>query len=617
LSNHGSSVIFKSTNVNLPAFYNTWALRAAYFANFSIAGPNNLPQNAAPNDFKQNYNFGQSLRDSKFSPNCGWALDAFDAATPADGGYPGMTSHYSASHGGSSNVRFSGISIAGFLAGWSIGTTGAQADTLLFTDCIASYCDTAVITCLSQSKAAYWMWGQMSNCRQGFDGVNYGTTAAGWPIVCYGTNFGYLNRVVNYTHAFGPLILDHCYFETVRSIGNFGTGSSTARKRATISGQQFLIDNASSLPPPILFDTYGTAAIRDLNFNAAGGTVAAPMRAWNFANDINTPVKLDSCNFANSVSGVPPLVGMNGTGPVVSLDNCLSEGVGTAQPMSDSSVMDVTSFTSSNRFTGTPRSERYSNGTGVVNYISPNVSGIINVAATSPSIDSRSVTFTASLLSTATSATLTGNWTDLTGWYMTTFSNSDVRPVLYTNGSTAAKWGIWPLSSAATSAASALGVTFTFTATDITLVQIGDMFCWFMTKQYTASTHRTVVAWIVTNIAGSVVTCQPMFDVTYYDTVANNFGGTNLNMVQPQWAPSGSQLTCSMNNSVNITAVLPVNTLKAGDWVKGAGIATNSRVVTTDGAGNITLNKATTGGVATGVVLSFGQFVTPTTSVAW
>lgn len=49
-------------------------------------------------------------------------------------------------------------------------------------------------------------------------------------------------------------------------------------------------------------------------------------------------------------------------------------------------------------------------------------------------------TFTGSLLAGATSATLSSNWTGLTGRWPVTFSNGDQRDITFTNGATTATW---------------------------------------------------------------------------------------------------------------------------------------------------------------------------------
>lgn len=621
LQPHGADVIFKSALTDKPAFYNSHRLRAAYFANFFILGPNNTTQQNSkpPNDFKQNYN-PLGLRDSQFSPCCGFALDSFSGTSPpADGGYPGMSGKYT-TVGGSSNIIFDNVAISQFVVDWTIGLTGSQADTLLFRNCVAMLADTGIAVGGNQSKDANWMWGSVTSCRQGFDGCNWGP-GSGFPINTFGVNFGYLLRMFNYQVGDGVLQAVSNYVERVRSIGNYGTGSASFRGHTSYSGGSWTVDNVTALPPPIIFDTYGPSSFRDVNFaNDGGSTVAQTVQSWNFGNDISTPIKFDCCTFGHTgIAGIPPFVGLTPANPVVSLEGCIATlGGVTQQPMSDRSTADVSAFTVSNRFAGMPRSTEYANGTGVVDFVSPTVSCVINVAATGTAYVSRAVTLTAAPGTASTSGNLTGNWTDLTGWYMTTFSNGDVRPVLYTAGHTNVSWDQWALTGTSTTSITAAGVALTFTATDVTLVQIGDQYFWKMLKQYASSTPRTVPAWIVTGIVGSVVTCQPLFDVTFYDTVANQLSaGATMQTPQVVWAPSGAALTCSMNNSTAITAVSPITVLKNGDWVNGTNLAANSRVVSGGGTASITLNKATTGGSLTAQNLWLGRFNTRTETPTW
>lgn len=66
--------------------------------------------------------------------------------------------------------------------------------------------------------------------------------------------------------------------------------------------------------------------------------------------------------------------------------------------------------------------------------------------------NSAAITFTGTLALGATSGTLTGNWTEITGPWAVTFSNGDVRNVTFTNGATTATWTSG-LSAAATASA--------------------------------------------------------------------------------------------------------------------------------------------------------------------
>lgn len=624
--NRGADVIFYSTAVNAPCFYNSQKLRGLSMSNIQVLGTNIALSSFFPNDFPQNYNLNQAYRATQFSPHCGIAIDAFNVASaPADGGYPTLGSKYNAGGSGnlngSSGLYFDNVSILGFVVGAAFCPSGNsnQTDTILFNRCNINNCDTAIATGSGQAKDAYFMYGNLGGCRQGFDGVNYGG-GQGFPFIVMGTNFAYLHRIVNYQDGFGPMILMPSYTESVRSIGNYGSGSSTARGHCSISLGQFTIDNSDSLPPVCTFESYGLAVIRDTNFQSAGSPVT-PVSAWNFGNDLPSPIKLDSCTFSGSgAPTAPSVIGIQGTsiqGCVVELDNCLmGNTTSPAMPISDGSAADVSAFTLNNRFMGSVRSGRYSNGTSVVEYIPPNTTSCVALAVSAVTSVTRSVTF-ASIASGAVGGTLTsGNWGDRTGWYLTTFPNADVRPARYTNGSTAVSWGSWNSSSAMTTpTCTAANVGLTFTATDATIPMVGDMILWFQLKQYSTSTHRAYPSWIITSNVSGAITCQPMFDATTFDTVANN--GGNLQLVQRNWAPSGSALTCTTDGTTAvITAVSPITVLVNGDWVTGTGLPANCRVLSGGGTATVTLNKNTTAANA-GTALHLGTLQQPTLTTVW
>ena len=76
---------------------------------------------------------------------------------------------------------------------------------------------------------------------------------------------------------------------------------------------------------------------------------------------------------------------------------------------------------------------------------------------TTTTIGAEDITFTGSLSSAATSATLTSAWTNQTVQQLVVFSNSDQRTVLFTQGSAAVSWDTG-LTSSATTSASTVGV---------------------------------------------------------------------------------------------------------------------------------------------------------------
>lgn len=612
--NNRSGVMFQATFADRPAFYNSIGAKNLTLANFAIVGLCTSTLFQEPNNVKANY-VVNGCRDSRYSPYCAIGLDMFNNTVPPDGGYPGMSATYASGSGGSSPPTFENISVAGFVVGMAFGCSGAggQADTMMLTRPYIAQCDTAIAIGQAQSKSCNIIGGQIISNRQGFDGLAYGQQQ-GCPFNLYGVALQYLHRIFSFSAAFGPFAMQNCYMESVRSWGNYGTAFSTSRGHMHISKMQAQFHAAAGPLPPITLETYGPASIADINFGQ--DTAAATTPAWNIANDLGTPVTIDTCTFATgSSTGIPTIIGQTDTGCSVSLRNCISHGSGSVQPLSDDSTQDVTKFALSNRFAGPLRATRYANGVAEVFYQSANTTGLAATATSGAAFTTRAVTFTGALTLGATQATVSGSFTDPSGWYDTLFSNGDTKRVLFANGAgTVAKWGADGLSSSATAAVTVQRVALTFTASDITLWQLGDMILWKMLAQGGSTQQRFVPGWKVTGIAGSVVTCQALFEVNEYDTVANN--SANMSIIQPQWAPT-TALTCTTDGTTaNITAVAPITILKNGDWVSGVGLAANSRVVAGGGTASVTLNKATTA-AASGVNLFFGRFMTPVTTATW
>lgn len=612
--NNGAKAVFLANFNDRPAFYGD-NFRQVHMANFLVVGLNTFPQAQEMNDVKTNY-ITAGCRDSRYSPYCGIGIDCFNSAVPADGGYPGMTaSYFGSTRDGSSQAIFECVSCIGFTVGFMLCPTGvgSQTDTMTFKNCQVVICDTGIAIGQAQSKALVFLGGNIGSCRQAFDGASYGNKTGCPPALIQGMNLGYLMRIFNMNSQVGPFLMQNCYSESIRSLGNYGTGGSTVRGQCAIQNMQFSLHVAQSLPPPVLFETFGIASIRSMNFGVDSGVSSH----WNMANDMTTPILIESSTFGNATAGNVAIVGLLSTGSGVEMHNCLSQGNGAYQTLTDISDVDVSTMSINGRWSGPLRGYLYANGTGEVVYTSPNTAGNISAAATGTAFTNRAITFTGALALGATTGTLTGGgWTDLSGWYNVTFSNSDVRTCLFANGSTAVKWGSTGLSSSATTAATAACVAMTFTATDVTLFLAGDVIFWKMLAVGGSGVQRTVPAWVVTNIAGSVVTCQPKCDVTYYDTVANNGGGTTLLISQNQWAPSVA-FTGNSNTSTSLTGVSPTNLIQNGDWLNNAipGLAANTRVVAGAGTATLTLNKATSTSAA--LTLYFGRFQTPTTTAAW
>jgi hypothetical protein len=143
----------------------------------------------------------------------------------------------------------------------------------------------------------------------------------------------------------------------------------------------------------------------------------------------------------------------------------------------------------------------------------------------------------------------------------------------------------------------------------------GDVLFWTMVPQGMSLNSWVVPALKVISIEKSKVTCRLMFDPLQYASAENwnVYNAGRMFIAVRQWAPA-QELTCNMNDSTVITAITP-NTILigsgpevSGDWVAGAGIPPNTRVISVDRVkSTAVLSQATTGGPATRVRLYFGR----------
>lgn len=619
---------------NGPVFEQTGGI-GCHYANFTVCGLNAISQYMFPTDIAANYVL-TGVRDSPYSPHCGFSIDGLNTAVPSDGGWPNLTALYSASWSASSNALFENVSICNFVVGvaLTLSGNGNLTDSMKFNRCNVTICKVCIATCQSQSKICTVAGGNWGSCNTVYDGVNYGTATPGqgigWaPVFQDNTSFGFAYRLFNHNNQTGPLILTNCYAESIRSLGNCGYGGSTSRGFMTIQNMPitFYQGGAQGTPgsnplPPIILESYASCNIKNVSFGINSGGVAS---SWNLVMDqsgsMTAPMVLEGCTFKSpSTAQLAPFIGMSATGSTARLRECYMSGTYPALPMSDDSTQSVAAFTWNGRATMDINSLVYGEGQGQIFYESPNTAGSITVAASSITVTTQALTFTGALASGALSATLTSNWTGITGQYPVTFSNGNVRTCTLQNGATTCTWGpagqsSYGLTSAATTSATAGNVTLTFTSSAVTFI-VGDVLLWQMLAQGGSQTKRTVPAWIVSNVAGTAITATPLYDASQYDIAANN-PTTTVTILQNQWAPSGAQLTATTSSgsaaltSVTISSVKPL----VGDWVSGTGIPANTRF-TVVGTNTATLsNNATANGTA--VPLYFGRFQTPTVTATW
>lgn len=150
----------------------------------------------------------------------------------------------------------------------------------------------------------------------------------------------------------------------------------------------------------------------------------------------------------------------------------------------------------------------------------------------------------------------------------------------------------------------------TFTCSAAVQLLAGDILFWQMTRQGYSLNKAIVPALKISTISGTSVTCGLLFDPSQYDTVANQPSTSQVAVAPNHWAPTQS-LTCTTSGTTTLTLVSPTTILQNGDFVAGANIPANSRVVSGGGTATVTISQAATSS-ASGVSLYFGRLYAPT-----
>jgi hypothetical protein len=415
--------------------------------------------------------------------------------------------------------------------------------------------------------------GNLFGCRQGIDCLNYGGQT-GVPPRLRNVNLQYLYRVFTVSDAYGGLVLDACYAESIRTLGNFGvtTGTVARYSMVVIGGTYDFLGHGSIGPGPaaLVLLTYGpTKFIGTTLIQDGYGT------GWDAFNVSNTgvPVSFDQCTFSGpNTAYVAPvfLAGFDTTLGQIRLTDCWVAGVGGGGVgflLSDD-------FVRGYAFTTSPTPQYCPGGRFIATYQSrriPNAS--------------------LELIFQPYAAAAPG-----------TAQENTVFVIFATVGSV----------SLSTSGAGSL--TFTVQSQ---VLQPGDILMWGVSDPILGSISLPAVK--VTTYSYSAggattATCSLLFDPLLYNAVGPPVAN-QLAIVLRHWAPAQA-LTCTTHGTTSITAVSPITILQNGDWLVGSGIAFGTRVVSGGGTASITLSQAATTST-TGVSLYFGRLYAPTLTAAY
>jgi len=640
--NEPFTIFYSTTNTTGPMFDQTGGV-GTHYSNFVLSGPNTISQYQFPNEQAACYVM-PGMRDSQYSPLCGFSFDAFvpqsgTVALPPDGGYPGLSSCYNTSNKPSTNCLLENVSVCNFVVGFGITMSGAGSltDSMTFRRCNATICKVAYAAGQAQSKIHVIEGGNWGSVQTIFDGATYGSQFGLPPIEIHHIGIGFYHRVFNFSSTVGPCSMHHFYSESGRSLGNFGTSGTTSRQLLSLDNCPFTFyeGGAGGAPPglplpPTILECYGPAWITNCSFGVNNGNIWS----WNFVigtgagESVFFPLVFNNSAFkAPPTQQLIPFVGLTSTQCVATLRDCYSSGTFPALPMSDISSHDISEFTWNGRAVFSVQGSLYANGTGNVFVNTANKAGSVTLTVSALTLTTIAVTFAAAPASGAVSAPLSTNWPGPSGRFPVTFSTGDVRNAIFTNGTTTCFWASagqssYGLTAAATTSGTVANTGLTFTYAGATgTIQVNDNLFWQMILQGGSTNKQTVLAWLVTAVSGTTITATPMFDATQYDTVANNPANV-ITIAQQQWAPSGASITCTTStSSTTITALSSTQAPLNGDWVQGISGTTsvlpaNTRVVSGAGTTSLVLNNTPTV-AATGVDLYFARLQSPTVTATW
>lgn len=220
-----------------------------------------------------------TCRDSRYSPYAGIVIDPFTTATPADGGYPGLTSYYATGAAGSSTVIFEDVKAQNFVIGFAVSPNGAtaNAEDIFWHKCGSLFNKVGIAICQSQSRDVVWDGGGIAFNLYGVDGNNYGARQGASPKI-YNANMSgkYLFNVTSGQGS--PLLVEGVHAESFASIGFIGTGAASIKDPATFIGCQFNFASFGGIFPDHHLLAYAPVKFTGCGFSTSALSVKTPLR---------------------------------------------------------------------------------------------------------------------------------------------------------------------------------------------------------------------------------------------------------------------------------------------------------------------------------------------------
>lgn len=394
-----NSTIFVTNSLTMPAFSIT-TCRGVTLANFAIVGANTGQTGIAgmtPVDTQSVY-LSTGARASQFSPNCGIAIDGFNCATPSDGGYPGLTPYYFGStYDGSSQLVFENLFITQFVVGIAHcpSGVGSQSDRTVYRNVYIQEVDTAYAFGQSQAKIVTIDGGSVLYARQGMDGHTWGA-AQGCPPHVLNTIFEFCYRVFLFANQWGPLNLNNCYGESLRSIGEFGITQATNGNSLSFTGGQFSLRTVTFGPlPPLVLETWAATSFKGTSLTIDGGGTL--MQAVNFASK-GPSLEFEECDLpGTNTSFLPPFIGisLSYVAGVTRLSNCQIIGSNTFNVTDIQGQVDLDFYAkSTGRLPVTYNASWFASNNQPLVFIPANNAPYIQITVSALTLTGSNVTFT-------------------------------------------------------------------------------------------------------------------------------------------------------------------------------------------------------------------------------
>lgn len=212
--------MFIAENANKPAFA-IQSIRFGKFANCTIQG--GLKHSYLRPSFNS-ADYTAGLRDSRYSPHAGIAIDPYSGPRPPDGGYAGAIPFGST---GSFKIAFEHVRVQGFVCGLVIQPSGADANasSVSVDHGEINECCYGVSVCGSQNRNVLLKDCSINNCMEAVTNVRHGAQFGSIPKV-WGGEWTYLARLFYVRGDVDSFAVDSLYCESIRSIGVLGQAFS-------------------------------------------------------------------------------------------------------------------------------------------------------------------------------------------------------------------------------------------------------------------------------------------------------------------------------------------------------------------------------------------------------